>query len=226
VTASERAPFDPHHYERLSTGTVPGYAALQEIVALAAAAEAPSSSAAVLDLGCGTGAGLVALARALPDAQLTACDPAPSMIATARARCEAAGVTTHFIVGDLSAVAADPQFDVVVCTLVLHFVPLDERGPLLAAIRARLRPGGSLVVSALGRSAEPTVQAAWTKLRRHYALSNGIAPAELVAREEQMRGDVFPIAPDELSAALRGAGFTSITPLCQLLAVHSWLARS
>jgi hypothetical protein len=37
---------------------------------------------------------------------------------------------------------------------------------------------------------------------------------------------VFPIAPDELSAALRAAGFTSITPLYQLLGVHSWLAHT
>jgi 2-polyprenyl-3-methyl-5-hydroxy-6-metoxy-1,4-benzoquinol methylase len=177
MSAAEQAPFDPQQYERLSTGTVPGYAALQELVALAAAAVAPSSRPAVLDLGCGTGAGLLALARALPDPQLTACDPAPPMIATARTRCEAAGVKAQLVVGDLSAVAHDAQFDVVVCTLVLHFVRPEARAPLLSAIRARLRSGGSLVISTLGRSIDPAVQAVWTKLRRHHAISNNIAPA-------------------------------------------------
>lgn len=35
---SERAAFDPAQYERLSQGSVPGYAALQDIVAIAVAA--------------------------------------------------------------------------------------------------------------------------------------------------------------------------------------------
>lgn len=156
MSATETAPFDPQQYDRLS-GSVPGYAALQELVALAAAATAPSSHPAVLDLGCGTGAGLLALALALArsDPRLTACDPSPPMVATARSRCAAAGVTVELVVGDLSAVAPDARFDVIVCTLVFHFVPPDERSALLSAIRARLRPGGSLVISALGRSRIP-----------------------------------------------------------------------
>jgi tRNA (cmo5U34)-methyltransferase len=224
MSASQRAPFDPQQYERLSTGTVPGYAALQELVALAAAAEAPSPRAAVLDLGCGTGAGLLALARALPDAHLTACDPAPAMVEAARTRCEDRGVKAQLVVGGLAAVAQDPPFDVIVCTLVLHFIRPPDRVPLLADLRARLRPGGRLVISALGRSTEPDVQAVWTKVRRHHAASNGIAPAELAARDVETQGKVFPIGPEELSTALRGAGFTSIAPLYRLLAVHSWLA--
>ena len=226
MSAHERAPFDPQQFERLSTGTVPGYAALQELVALAVAAVAPASPAAVLDLGCGTGAGLVAVSRALPQAHLTGCDPAPSMIAAARTRCEAAGVNAQLVVGDLSTVAPGARFDVVVCTLVLHFVPPDERVALLSAIRTRLRSGGSLVISALGRAMDPAVQAVWTQLRRHHATSSGIAPAELAQRDAQTQGKVFPIAAEELAAALRGAGFTSVTPLCQLLAVHGWLART
>lgn len=227
MSATETAPFDPQQYDRLS-GSVPGYAALQELVALAAAATAPSSHPAVLDLGCGTGAGLLALALALArsDPRLTACDPSPPMVATARSRCAAAGVTVELVVGDLSAVAPDARFDVIVCTLVFHFVPPDERSALLSAIRARLRPGGSLVISALGRSRDPAVQAEWMQLQHHYAVSRGIAAGELAARGAEIQRKVFPIAPDELSAALHAAGFTPITPLCQLLAVHSWLARS
>lgn len=226
MTATEPATFDPQQYERLAVGTVPGYAALQELVALAAAATAPSPHPAVLDLGCGTGTGLLALARALPDARLTGCDPSPPMVATACTRCAAAGVKVELVVGTLSTLAHDAQYDVVVCTLVLHFVPPDERGALLSAIRARLRPGGRLVISALGPAMDPTVQAEWMQLRRHYAIAQGITLAELTARGAETHGKVFPIPPDELAAILRTAGFTSITPLCQLLAVHSWLARS
>lgn len=221
---AERAPFDPQQYDRLSAGSVPGYAPLQELVALAAAAIAPASST-VLDLGCGTGAGVLALARVLPDARLIACDPAAPMVATARARCDAAGVTARFVVGGLPAVPDDAPFDVVVCTLVLHFVPPDERVAFLSAIRARLRPGGALVITVLGRSIDPDVQAVWTQIRRHYATLQGITPAELASREAETRGKVHPLSPEELHAALTGAGFTAATQLYQLLAVQSWLVR-
>jgi trans-aconitate methyltransferase len=92
--------FDPTQYDRLAAGTVPGYAALEELIALAAATVAPAS-ARVLDLGCGTGAGTLALGRALPGATLVACDPVAPMVATARARCEAAQVRARFVVGGL-----------------------------------------------------------------------------------------------------------------------------
>lgn len=221
---TERAPFDPEQYERLSVGSVPGYATLQDLVALAAAAIVPTATT-VLDLGCGTGAGLIALARALPNARLVGCDPAPPMLVAARARCEAAGVTAELVAGELAAVAAGARFDVIVCTLVLQFVPPDARVAMLSAIRGRLRPAGALVISVLGRSADPGVQAVWTQVRRHHATSQGIAPAELAAREEQTRGKVQPLTAEELRSALAGAGFAATTPLYQLLAVQTWLAR-
>lgn len=219
------APFDPQQYERLSSGSVPGYAALQDLVALAAAAIGPAAPGSVLDLGCGTGEGTVALAHTLPDVQLIACDPAAAMIAAARSRCEAAGVKAHFVVGGLGAVPDDARFDVVVCTLVLHFIPPEERVPFLTSIRERLRPGGALILSVLGRARDPAVQGVWSQIRLHHAKSRGIAPAELAAREAETRGKVHPLSPEEVRAVLDSAGFTNAVPLYQLVAVHSWLAR-
>jgi len=219
------ASFDPQQYERLSSGSVPGYAALQDLVALAAAATGPGSSSRVLDLGCGTGAGSLALARTLPEVQLIACDPAAAMVAAGRSRCETAGVKAHFVVGGLSAVPDDARFDVVVCTLVLHFIPVEERVAFLTSIRERLRPGGALILSVLGRSKDPAVQAVWTQIRRHHATSQGITPTELAAREAETRGKVQPLSSEEVHAALDSAGFTNAVPLYQLVAVHSWLAR-
>lgn len=220
---TEGTAFDPEHYDRMATGTVPGYVALQDLVALAAAAMAPASST-VLDLGCGTGTGLLALRRALPDAHLIACDPVAPMVAAARTRCEAAGVIAELVVGELSTISHDVQFDVVVCTLVLHFVPPDERVAFLSAIRARLRPGGVLVISVLGRATEPPVQAVWAQVRDHYASSRGSAPVEIASRAAETGRRVHPVSPDELRAAFASAGFALAAPLYQLLAVHCWLA--
>lgn len=220
------APFDPRQYERLSIGSIPGYAELQDLLALAAAATAPTTSSSVLDLGCGTGVGTLALSRALPDAQLVACDPSASMVAAARSRCEAAGANAQLLVGGLGAVPEDMRFDIIVCTLVLHFIPPDQRDGFLTAIRDRLRPGGALIVSVLGRSRDRTVQGVWTQIRRHHATSRGITPAEIAAREAETSGKAHPLLPEELYAALDSAGFTSVAPLYQLLAVHSWVART
>lgn len=220
------APFDPHQYERLSSGSVPGYEALQDLVALAAAAAAPGLSCDVLDLGCGTGAGTVALARTFPGAQLIACDPATPMVEAARSHCEAAGVKAHFVVGGLAAVSDDARFDVVVCTLVLHFIPPDQRVTFLSSIRERMRPGGVLILSVLGRAKDPALQAVWTRIRRHHATSRGIAPAELAAREAETKGKLHPLLPEEVHAALDSAGFAEALPLYQLLAMHTWLART
>lgn len=219
------AAFDPAQYERLSTGTVPGYAALQELVAVTAAALAPAD-AKVLDLGCGTGAGLLALARAMPEARLMGCDPAPPMVAAARARLDEAGVNARLTSGPLSAAAPEGPFDLIVCTLVLHFVPPSERSELLADLRGALRPGGALVISVLERSDAPEVQRAWNQIRRHYAAKRGVTPAELEAREAQTRGKVHPFGPGELADTLDAAGFTASTPLFRSLAVHTRLARA
>jgi tRNA (cmo5U34)-methyltransferase len=215
--------FDPAQFERLSTGSVPGYFAIQELVALAVAAVAPPAGK-VLDLGCGTGAGVIALARALPEAELVACDPVAPMVAAARARCEEAKVRARLVVGALPQVAAEAPFDAIVCTLVLHFVPPAERAALVAALRASLRPGGALVVTVRGRSESAEIEEAWARIRRHYAATRGVTAEELAAREAQSHREMSPLLADELRAALVAAGFQTVAPLYQLLAIHSWLA--
>ena len=221
---SEGGPvFDPARYERLSTGTVPGYAALQELVALAVAAESPPS-AKVLDLGCGTGAGVVALARALPEAELVACDPLASMVTAARARCDEARVGARWVVGGLEEVEAAGPFDAVVCTLVLHFVPPRERAAFLTKVRERLVPGGVLVITTLERADAPEIDGAWRRIRRHHAISMGVAPDELAAREAETRGKVHPLTSAELRDELLAAGFAAVMPTFQLLAVHGYVA--
>lgn len=70
------------------------------------------------------------------------------------------------------------------------------------------------------------MQRAWTQIRRHYAATQGVTPAELAAREAQTRGKVHPFATGELADTLDAAGFTASAPLFRLLAVHTRLARA
>lgn len=96
----------------------------------------------VLDAGCGSGP-LAAALRAR-GAVVSGFDLSPSMLALARERL---GGDADLRVADLSERLpyADDSFDVVVCSLTLHY--LSSWAEPLTELRRVLRPGGRLVVS-------------------------------------------------------------------------------
>jgi len=113
-------------------------------------ADAPGS---VLDLGCGPGNLTALLAERWPAARVRGLDSSPEMIE--RARRDPRGV--EYAVADLRdwlADPAEPPVDVLVSNATLQWVPghLD----LLAALVARVRPGGWLAFQVPGNIGEPS----------------------------------------------------------------------
>ena len=114
----------------------------------------PPAPARVLDLGCGTGSLAVLLAGAGHD--VTGVDFAPAMVARARAKAAAAGVTVDLRVDD----AADPgvppgSVDVLLCRHLLWVLPdpaaalarwtgLLPRGGRMLLVEGRWSTGGGL----------------------------------------------------------------------------------
>ncbi len=97
----------------------------------------------VLDAGCGAGALTVALAA--QGAVVTGFDISPAMLELAR---QAVGERAELLVADLAAplsFAADGSFDVVVASLVMHYVRDWE--PVLREFRRVLGPDGAVVFS-------------------------------------------------------------------------------
>lgn len=96
----------------------------------------------VLDAGCGHGPLMVALRDR--GAVVSGFDLSPAMIAIAEDRL---GSDVDLKVADLAAPLpyADDAFDVVTCSLALHYV--EDWAPTLAELRRVLKPGGRLVVS-------------------------------------------------------------------------------
>ena len=97
----------------------------------------------VLEIGCGAGS----LTTWLVDqgAQVTAIDVSPGMLALARNRL---GDRATFLLADVQqplSFAADGSFDLVVASLVLHYVK--EWEPVLGELGRVLTPGGSVVLS-------------------------------------------------------------------------------
>jgi SAM-dependent methyltransferase len=100
----------------------------------------------VLEAGCGVGAQTVSLARNSPGARFTCVDVSAESLALARERARDAGLTNvRFERADLFALPfPETTFDhVFVCFVLEH---LARPAEALAALRARLRPGGTLTV--------------------------------------------------------------------------------
>jgi cyclopropane fatty-acyl-phospholipid synthase-like methyltransferase len=94
-----------------------------------------------LEIGCGTGAFLAYLAaKGVADFRGIDHDPALAAVIPAEVR-------DRFVCGDLwQALADGPRFDRIVALDVLEHFPAEEALRLLGAARARLNPGGRVVL--------------------------------------------------------------------------------
>src|SRR5919202_4507235 len=153
------------------------------------------SARAVLDVGCGTGA-LLRLAReAGHPGRLCGLDPAGGMLNQARRRPD-----IEWVHGDLSSVAWEREFDLVVMTghAFQELVEDDEIRVALAAIRAALVDGGRFAFETRNPLAR-----AWERWATEYSGAVTDATGAIVRCEYQVE------APDEGGVVRTIATFTS-----------------
>lgn len=112
-------------------------------------AAAPPPYGRVLDVGCGEG--LLSRRLAPFATHVTGLDVSPAMIDAAR-RQAPAGLPLEYRVADVLTEPSDDAFDLVTCVAMLHHVALE---PGLAALGARVAPGGTLVVVGLAAARTP-----------------------------------------------------------------------
>lgn len=99
----------------------------------------------VLDVGCGRGVVAHLLVAAHPGLRVHGVDTDSRAVAVARATARA---RPHLVfeVGDALALPARGAYDAVAFIDVLHHLPRESHGRVLAAARPLLRPGGALIV--------------------------------------------------------------------------------
>jgi SAM-dependent methyltransferase len=151
--------------ERAREGGAPGF--LRRALPLAAAGSLPTPPArpAVLIAGCGTGRQALDIARRLPGAEITALDLSFASLAYAKRKAEEAGMeNVIFVQGDLLALGetGGAGFDMIFCSGVLHHLADPEAG--LAAVTARLKPGGVMKLALYSRVARAFLKPAREKI--------------------------------------------------------------
>lgn len=105
----------------------------------------------VVDVGCGTGGMTVALATAMPTAEVVGVDSQPKLLAAAANRARVFGVGPRFVQGDLhgdlsTVDGVEPgKVDLFWASSVLHHLPDQQRA--VAGLASLLSPGGRLAVA-------------------------------------------------------------------------------
>lgn len=118
---------------------------------------------ACLDVGCGFGLFSAWMSKEQPDAQWLGVDLDEQRIATAKGLAARLQLTRcDFEVADLRVWRPMRPFDSALCLDCLHHLPEPAADELLAAVHARLAPGGVLVLKEI--AASPWWRATWTFL--------------------------------------------------------------
>ncbi len=171
-------PFDPHRFQ----STVPYYLRYRvpypnRLIALVADRLGLESASPVLDLGCGPGQLAIAFARL--GATVTALDPEPRMLAAARERAAAAGVSVKTIEGssyDLTLTLG--RFRLATLGRSFHWM---DRDATLAVLDHLIEPGGGIAL--FGDKPIATHGADWRALVER--LREDFVPAVAAERRER-----------------------------------------
>ncbi|MBI2735922.1 MAG: class I SAM-dependent methyltransferase [Rhodospirillales bacterium] len=122
----------------------------------------PGPGDVILDVGCGTGSLLARLGTAARSVRLIGIDPDPAILARARKRFAAAGLSVELRLGfarQAAGLLAGTRPTKVVSSLVFHQVPMDEKVAALAAMHAVLRAGGEVHIADYGLQRTPLMRA-------------------------------------------------------------------
>lgn len=212
-------------YARRADAAIPGRDGLYRCLA-ACFGDLPSSSR-ILVVGCGTGEELLVLARALPEANFVAVDPAEPMLAVCRRRLSQAGVDgrVQLLEGYACDVPSHSQFAAATSILVAqHIQAMPEALDFFRTIADSLEPGGRLYTAdlhiGLGQD-----RARMIDLWRRQALLAGIE-AELVEDMTQhLETDLRPRSEEQILSLLAEAGFTDVLKPFSSLLYGAWTAR-
>jgi ubiquinone/menaquinone biosynthesis C-methylase UbiE len=216
-----------HSYDTLVAAN-PGYHAQLRRSARRLGLPHPGTGLRVLDLGCGTGASTAALARVLPDADITAVDASAGMLDRARAKPWHGRV--RFVCAPAEALAeagVRGPFDAVFAAYLFRNVA--DPDAVLDAVHGLLAPHGRLAVHEYTLSGRPLDRAVWTAVCRGLVLPVATALGDGDLYRHLWRSVVDFDTVDRFTERVRARGFDHVRALplpgWQTGITHTVLAR-
>lgn len=203
---------------------VPAYADLLAILALTVARHC-GPAPLVLDLGCGTGNAALAVRERCPRARFFLLDGSARMVGAAAEKIAAAApgalvgrAVVDLAVADQNQLPVGGPFDAVISSLVLEHLSEEPYRRVLAAVRARLAPGG-LFAAVEGYDEPGTGQLRWYEeemAARQQALADRDL-ADFVATLRAAGETHYFTSRAEKLAWWRAAGFARVQNVWQYL---------
>ncbi|RMF13318.1 MAG: carboxy-S-adenosyl-L-methionine synthase CmoA [Candidatus Dadabacteria bacterium] len=207
--------------------SVPGYALMLEGTAVAAATYCRDHTTA-WDLGCSLGASTLAIDRGAGqrEIRIVAVDRSPAMVERARTWLDDAGVSRRVAlrVGDVRDVQPR-NASLIVLNLVLQFVPVAERLPLLRRLRAGLVPGGALVLTEK-IAPSPADAAHLRNWHASFKQLQGYSELEISRKRTALERVLVPESLETHHNRLLAAGFARPVLWMQAFEFVSWMAEA
>ncbi|MFF7645762.1 methyltransferase domain-containing protein [Streptomyces canus] len=200
-----------HSYDTLVAAN-PGYHAHLRRSARRLGLPHPGTGLRVLDLGCGTGASTAALARVLPDAEITAVDASAGMLDRAMAKPWQGRV--RFVCASAEALAeagVDGPFDAVFAAYLFRNVA--DPDAVLDAVHDLLAPHGRLAVHEYTLSGRPLDRAVWNAVCRGLVLPVATALGDGDLYRHLWRSVVDFDTADRFTDRVRARGFDHVHAL-------------
>ena len=191
--------------------SVPGYTTVVAMTGLIAARYAQPDTV-LFDLGCSLGASTLSMRQHTlpPGSRIVGVDNSEAMLAQCRRIIDTDSHETpvDLVCADLAQVAVN-NASVVVLNWTLQFVPLAQRGAVIAGIFDGLHPGGVLVLSEKVTFEDPHLDALNIDLHHQFKRANGYSDLEIANKRSALENVLVPETLASHRSRLADAGFES-----------------
>ncbi len=205
--------------------SVPGYSTIISAIGLLAGRFCRQNSVCY-DLGCSLGAATLAMRQQITakDCRIVAIDNSEAMVNRFRRNLQAnAGIPVEVLCGDIRDVEIK-NASVVVLNFTLQFIPVEDRGRLLAGIHRGLLPGGILILSEKLAFDDVRQQALQTDMHHLFKKAQGYSELEVSQKRAALENVLIPETFRTHQQRLKAAGFSSVEVWFQYFNFASMIA--
>lgn len=167
----------------------------------------------VMDLGAGTGLLTSKIAKKYPDATFDLVDVAINMLEIAKTRPELQK-NCFFYERDFRRLDLKPDYDLIISSLAIHHLTVEEKVNLFQTIYNGLKPGGRFINADQVCGATDAIDATYKAHWKNFVEGNNLTHTEKNATYERTKLDKMDTLENQLEW-LKNIGFNDVTSYYQ-----------